>query len=86
MTASGLAVGLLWAVAAVVVLAAVGLLAIRRTAGRVALAAGSLLVALMLWGLHLQVAAIASDNLPALCSGGAQWFGLELHASQSDCG
>lgn len=85
MTASALATGLAWGAAGLVIVAAVGMVAVRRPAARVLIAAVAALLALTVLGAHLQVAALATDHLPDLCRSGAHWLGLRLSAPDGEC-
>lgn len=85
MSADALATGLLWGVAGVVVLAAVGCAVVHRLAARVLILAVAVLLALGAYAAHRQVSALPSEHLAELCTGGVNWFGLELTGSDEQC-
>lgn len=85
MSANGLATGLLWGIAGVVVLAAVGCAVVHRAAARVLIVAVAVLLVLGAWAAHSQISALPSEHLAELCTGGVNWFGVELTGSDEQC-
>lgn len=85
MTASILATTLLWAVAGIIVLAAIGCVLVKRAAARLLLAALAALVGLVVLGAHLQVQSLMTGHADALCRDGVHWFGVTLTAPADRC-
>lgn len=85
MTATSLATILLWGIAALVILGAIGCVVVHRTATRVLVGALAVTLALIVFAAHLQVSALAADHLPELCRGAVQWFGITLTSSAEHC-
>lgn len=85
MSADALSTGLLWGIAVVVVLAAIGCALVHRLAARVLIVAVAALLALGAFAAHHQVSALPSQHLAELCSGGVNWFGITLSGSDTQC-
>ena len=85
MSVNALATGLLWGIAGVVVLAAVGCAVVHRLAARVLVVSIAVLLALGAWAAHSQISAMPEDHLAELCTGGVNWFGIDLTGSDEQC-
>jgi hypothetical protein len=81
----GLATGLLWGIAALLVLAVVGCVVVHRLAARVLIGAVAVLLALGAFAARQQVGAIPGEHLSELCTGGVRWFGIDLVGSDAQC-
>ncbi len=85
MSASALAVGLLWGIAGLVVLTAVAIALVHRAATRVLVVAVAALLGLAAYGVHSQVSSLVSEHPGALCTDGVSWFGITLAGSDEQC-
>lgn len=85
MSADGLATGLLWGIAALVVLAAIGCVVVHRAAARVLIVAVALLLGLGAFAANRQISALSSEHASELCTGGVRWFGIDLTGSDALC-
>ena len=85
MSVDTLSTALLWAIAGVVVLAAVGMVVARRLAARVLIGAVAVLLAIVAFAARAQVSAIPRDSPSELCHHGVRWFGIDLTASDAFC-
>jgi hypothetical protein len=81
----GLATGLLWGIAALLVLAAIGCVVVHRLAARVLIGAVAVLLALAAFAARQQVSALPGEHLAELCTGGVRWFGIDLTGSDAQC-
>jgi len=84
-SANALATGLLWGIAGLVVLAAVGCAVVHRLAARILIVAVGVLLGLGMWAAHSQISALPGEHLAELCTGGVNWFGIELTGSDEQC-
>jgi hypothetical protein len=81
----GLATGLLWGMAALLVLAVIGSVVVHRLAARVLIGAVAVLLALGAFAARQQISALPGDHLSELCTGGVRWFGIDLTGSDAQC-
>jgi hypothetical protein len=85
MSVDTLTTALLWAIAGVVVVAAVLCALVHRWAARVVVLAVAAMLAILVFGAHQQVAAIPRDHPAELCHDGVRWFGIDLTGSEEFC-
>ena len=74
-----------WALAALGAVALVLLVLVRRWAGRAVVVGVAALLAVVVFAVRLQIAAIPVDNPEPLCTNGVSWFGMHLTGPDSLC-